>query len=144
MKKLLFFLFILIFSINEIYSQENFEFNYDADGNMIARRLIVEHVSQATAKTVEKNLTGNEREGLDNRKITIFPNPTHGRIVLSILPLDTNSEGTYTLYDSSGRLLKTNKIDSEISEIEIIGNTGIYLLDIRIDEEISQWKIIRQ
>ncbi|MDD6209950.1 MAG: T9SS type A sorting domain-containing protein [Bacteroidales bacterium] len=144
MKTLLFFLTILTFSVSTAYSQGNYEFLYDADGNMTTRRLAVQRISRVAAEAPQDDPVDDNTDFLQDRKITIYPNPTRGRITLSVSPLDATIESTYALYDSSGRLLDTNRIDSETTGIEITGTPGIYLLDVKIGDEVSQWKIIKQ
>jgi hypothetical protein len=81
---------------------------------------------------------------LPESKITIYPNPTRGCISIEITPFLPDGNRFLRLYDMGGKLLKAQTIESVLTEMEITGSPGIYLLDIHLDGEVSKWKIIKQ
>jgi len=78
------------------------------------------------------------------QKITVYPNPTKGEICVEIDPLNPEEESFVQIFNSSGHLLKTKKIGSKQTYLEISGHPGVYLLNIHLGTNISKWKIIKQ
>jgi hypothetical protein len=117
-------------------------FDYDADGNMQSRYTVTLRSSEMFMEEEEETAI----TGIDffERKITIYPNPTQGRISIEIKPLAPEENNFLRLYDMRGRSIKLQKIESTRTEMDITGNPGIYLLDIHLGEEVSKWKIIKQ
>jgi hypothetical protein len=99
-----------------------------------AAEMITEEEEETAVFTIE----------LPERKITIYPNPTQGHISIEIKPFTAVGNCFLHLYDMSGKQIKSQKMESISTEMEITGNPGIYLLDIHLDGEVSKWKIIKQ
>ncbi|MDD6209888.1 MAG: T9SS type A sorting domain-containing protein [Bacteroidales bacterium] len=116
-------------------------FTYDADGNMESRKVVP--LTNARSAAPEEELQS-ESSQLGEQTITIYPNPTKGRIALEVYPLDTEVKNSYSLMDLSGKLLEQGNIENQITDIHIEGGTGIYLLDVHLGKEVSRWKIIKQ
>jgi hypothetical protein len=134
--------FVLLFvAATGLYGQA-VSFDYDADGNMQSRYT----VTLRSAATVPEEAEETVITGIEflERKITVYPNPTRGRISIEITPLSPEENNFLRLYDMGGKLIKAQKIESVPIEMEIAGNPGIYLLDIHLDGEVSKWKIIKQ
>ena len=144
MKRFLYILicFLLVPVITSIAGVTQYAFEYDDDGNMISRKTVAMPQSYSTSKDAEEPEVKNEQLG--EQSITIRPNPTRGHVALDIFPIDLTVENSFSLYDASGRLMETRHINEETTYIEIIGATGLYLLDIRLGKEVSRWKIIKQ
>ncbi|GHT76485.1 hypothetical protein AGMMS50262_14790 [Bacteroidia bacterium] len=140
MKTTISILLFLSFSIG-LFGQ-NIGFSYDADGNMVSRYEVILH-SPAFA---EEEDTAMDIAAIDfvDTKITIYPNPTKGQITVEITPLNSEEENFLMLYDISGKLIKSQKIVFQNTELEIIGTPGTYLLNIHLGKDVSKWKIIKQ
>ena len=118
-----------------------FAFDYDADGNMTRRYLVVITDGLRSADSEkEENLSVVEKE----HKITIYPNPTSGNITVGITSLDDEKHNFLYLYDVMGKLIETIEIKSELTPVEIKGPSGIYLLNIYLGDSVSKWKIIKE
>lgn len=145
-----------------LFSQK-IEFTYDENGNRLSRMtLTVEQLRSNTVKfpvynpvnlkSVEnakamgiedaaKNSTGIE----EGEMITlVYPNPNKGLIKIDIsnIPLESNNE--MRLYDLSGMELKVKRNFDSYSEIDISQlKDGIYILRIKINNTITDWKIVK-
>lgn len=76
-------------------------------------------------------------------KLTVFPNPTNGLIYLQLEAF--NNDVNYKVYDINGRILKSSKILSQNSEINVSDlNSGIYLLEIASNEGKTIKQFIKQ
>jgi len=116
-------------------------FSYDADGNMTSRQTIV--LTQPKVAVVEEEIEVKSAY-IGEQQISIYPNPTRGQVILEISLLDAAIESSFFLYDSAGQLIENRRIEGEKTAIEIRGEPGLYILDIRLGENTSQWKIIKQ
>ncbi|MEA4967235.1 MAG: T9SS type A sorting domain-containing protein [Bacteroidaceae bacterium] len=133
---------VLLLSYSFIASQTtNVEFNYDADGNMILRKIIV----------VPSNIKGNPNqddvisEEIGQQKIKIYPNPTNGIIKLDISEIDDLLNNYCLIYSLNGTLLLKKKISGSLTEIDLSSyETGSYLMDICLGDKTSRWKVIKQ
>jgi len=131
---------VLLLSISFCVSGQGIAFTYDADGNMESRYVVT--LKSSTSK-LETSTDIISIESAD-QKITVYPNPTKGKICIEISPLNLEEENVMRMYDSAGRLLHTKKIRSERTYMEISGNHGIYLLNIQSGTNVSKLKIIKQ
>ena len=146
MKKFLYvfssFLFVSV--IVAIADTAQYTFGYDADGNMTSRSIVSLKTSTAQSgkQQIEEPIY---RQALaEDLIVTIRPNPTQGQVAVDIFPIDLEVENTFLLYNSSGQLIESRAIDTGTVYIEITGNPGVYLLDLHLGGQTSQWKIIKQ
>jgi hypothetical protein len=100
--------------------------------------------------TLEENVEGEEivpeivSAEVGEQQITVYPNPTKGRILVEIQPLNYEENNVMRLFNSQGQLIETVRLTSEQTTLEIQGSSGVYLLDIHLGNNISRWKIIKQ
>jgi hypothetical protein len=137
-----FLLLLLLITVSAVHGQ-TISFDYDADGNMQSRNAVTLRAAEMIEEEEEEETVVSSIEFLE-RKIKIYPNPTQGRISIEITPAVPKGNSFLRLYDTGGRLIKSEKIETVLTEMEITGNPGIYLLDIHLDGEVSKWKIIKQ
>jgi hypothetical protein len=117
---------------------QNISFDYDADGNMQSRYVVTLRSATMAGEEEEEEEAAASTIELPERKITIYPNPTKGRITIEITPFTPAGNLFLRLYDMGGKLIKSQKVESEQTEMEITGNPGVYLLDIHLDGEVSK------
>ena len=133
---------IFVLSTTFYATGQNVSFDYDADGNMTSRYTVTlrsEQQEDATPQTPEGTTVS-----LDNRTITVYPNPTRGEIFVDISPYDPKEESFLQVYDLSGRLMETRSITSERTRVELRGIAGVYLINIHLGATVSNWRIIKQ
>lgn len=84
-------------------------------------------------------------DGLGNKKITIYPNPTKGQLLVEIQGYEEETSSSLYLYNLSGRLLHTvspanANVPLDLSQYP----AGVYILKIKLGDEVSDWKIIKE
>jgi hypothetical protein len=73
-----------------------------------------------------------------NASIKCYPNP-----VLDILYIQSNQVASnYNVYSIQGKLIQSGKIESNQVDLKTL-ETGLYLLDVKINEEWIRYKIIK-
>lgn len=125
-------------------AQTTVGFTYDADGNMIQRKVVV--IPPKSVKSVHKDtVSAPVSDGIGFQKITIYPVPTKGMFQVAVNLLDSKQNNFFSLYSLSGGKLMQQKITSESTDIDISTYPpGTYLLDVYLGEKVSRWKVIKQ
>ena len=149
MKKLITFLTIALCAISYNAVSQSVNFSYDADGNMSSRTVVTlksadfysdDIEAEAEAEFLPEIVTAE----LGAQKIIVYPNPTRGRILVEIQPLNYEDKNFMRLFNSQGQLIETAQITSEQTPLEITGSAGVYLLDVHLGTNVSKWKIVKQ
>jgi hypothetical protein len=80
-----------------------------------------------------------------NQPISIYPNPTEGKIIISSPP-DISSPYRIVIYDISGRLITGFTMNSNTQAFDVSGFTaGIYICRLEAENGlVYRGKIIRQ
>lgn len=150
MKSLVSFFLIIIGLCVTIhgYSQTiNYTYGYDASGNRISRNAIYlrsAHITSDTLSIIKAKQSEAIKEMIDNRQITIYPNPTKGLLTVDI-PLNEGDIARISLYDIQGRVILDLKNVGSTTELDLSGQpSAIYLLRIFINNKPMTWKIIKQ
>jgi YD repeat-containing protein len=81
----------------------------------------------------------------DNEIITIvYPNPSNGLIKIDISNMPMSSKNEMRLYNLSGLELIVNRNFDSHTEIDISNlQDGIYILRIKINERVFDWKVVK-
>jgi YD repeat-containing protein len=145
MKQILLFCLLLglVFSSTNIFSQ-TINYTYDNAGNRTGRDTIQiggrAPLKSATMQKVIKD------ETFAKHSIKIYPNPTHGLIEIE-LPEDpdNNSRILLIVSDIRGRVIINKPHDANRITLDLSSQpNGLYILNIKKGNLISQWKIIKQ
>jgi hypothetical protein len=147
---------ILFFTVYGLRGQAKVAYTYDASGNRTSKIIILpvsnksikdttSHSDAELSKQFSEMENNFEFEKLSEGKIKVYPNPTEGAIMLRIENIH-NFEGTsFQLYNSSGNLIKTGTINSDLLGLDLSGNSpGLYILKISRQEEKLEFKIIKK
>jgi len=105
------------------------------------------------------HVTRDERDNRDGRddkyfvekiaqtEIKIYPNPTTEKITLEFScggVVETQCIASLRLYSLSGQLLQEQLVHSETTTISLAGMpAGVYILKVRINDSVEDWKIIK-
>lgn len=141
-------LIIALFSLLSYMLQaQGFEYSYDDAGNRIQRKVLelksAEQQDNATAKASADDAFFNEEMGMYD--VNVFPNPATSSINISISGDNTAEDMLIELRDLQGRLLYSQKAILGTSKLDLSNHAaGAYVLHIRIGEELSVWKIIKE
>ena len=140
-----------MFSINSI--AQSIEYTYDNAGNRIARKIIPaqpEQVQQENEDSTEVNEDETKNpevyeDFIAKQELKIYPNPTRGKLKIEMVNYNADATGTIQVYDLSGRLVLNLSTIQQSMEIDITSQpAGQYIMIIVIDQQKSEWKIIKQ
>lgn len=143
MKRLSFIFIILLTLTSHCFSQGNVRFTYDASGNRISRTIVLS--SKRSIRKSESSTANVFTELLSERKITIAPNPTNGYLKVIISGITDVDDCSLSIYSAGGQLISDNQDVRESTELDLSNHpNGYYVLKIKINDEISSWKIIKK
>jgi hypothetical protein len=128
----------------EGFSQNTYEFGYDAAGNRVSRTVIL-FKSATTGKGASASVAENplmEKVGIHTARI--YPNPTKGVLHIELV-VESNQEASVSVYDFNGKLIRNRhsvrgSYDANISSFP----SGTYILRITIGQESREWKIVKE
>jgi len=133
-------------------AQTTFEYTYDAAGNRTVRNIL-----SLKAATIDTTNTDMPPEKVDVTKknmgtdilgditLNLYPNPTVGKIEVTIENLATESKCEILVFDLKGGLLFNKKGISATSQIDLSSQPqGSYIIKILVDGNVSEWKIIKE
>lgn len=156
-KRIISVIFILFNSC--ILFSQNVAYSYDENGNRLAKTIIVEQLrsnsftfpvlnpkdlksnSEEYAKTKESEEVKSDQEAITT---VVYPNPNKGLIKIDILNMPSNAKTDMRLYNVNGAELIVKRNFENYSEVDITKfKEGTYILRIKINETIFDWKIIK-
>lgn len=139
---------ILILSSSENLFSQTIQYEYQANGSRILRHPILLKSTSNGKDSSDFNVQDNEDKistNLGQRDIKIFPNPTRGILFININLVNQDEKVNYTLYSQVGTILETRRGLSSNFEITMDSlPPGQYILILGINNEESQWTIIKQ
>ncbi len=151
-------------------SGQTVAFIYDDNGNMVSRILVVEQLrsktvsfpvndpktlksfeySKGSSITDEASVSDqSEEEKLsaedDKIIVVVYPNPNKGLLNIDISNRLTNSKNELRIYDFTGMEILSRKDFENHLEIDISRcKDGIYIMRIKINDKVFDWKIIKK
>jgi hypothetical protein len=120
-----------------------FEYDYDASGNRERREFI-----QLKSATVPGGTGLSEQQeiledALDGHEIKIYPNPTKGKITVSIAGLE-KEPARVLVFSPQGRLIANKKFTGPENTVDLSAQpAGMYLMKIMVGELSTDWKIVK-
>lgn len=114
---------------------QSVEYGYDACGNRVARQLVLDETDPQDDFAEEQ---------LGAAQVRIYPNPTYGRIKVTIHCAD-EQQGSIEVFDTRGnRAIDFRNIGRE-NDIDLSSQPGgVYLLRLSLADDVSTWKIIKK
>ena len=155
--KIILIAFLAIVSFNSLAQTIEIAYDYDEAGNRIKREYkvipvapVVETESESTsdkeateAGTVATIEVYNDL--VATKQFNIYPNPTRGKLRIDMLNYSRNTQGSIQIFDLSGRLVGQIKNLSSSMELDITNEpAGSYIIAIIVDNEKSEWQIVKQ
>jgi hypothetical protein len=142
-KAIKFIAFLLLMSSATISEAQTTQFSYDVAGNRIKREIILQKSSSANIDTAFYSKPVTEMMG--KMKITIYPNPTRGQLSVEIANIPAGASGEIKIYNIAGNIIYYQKTLGPLNPFDFsIYPTGIYVLYIKVGQNESKWKIIKQ
>ncbi|NDW19296.1 T9SS C-terminal target domain-containing protein [Dysgonomonas sp. 216] len=138
-----------------VYENKKISYSYDASGNRIGRSIVLETSPglrsaafdrESQEETVyEETFEYQIDNELQDANILIYPNPTHGQLAVEINNVPQEMVGEVYLIKGNNQLIskKTIRADQKTEFDLTTQNPGVYLLNIKIGNSISTWKIIK-
>ncbi|NOY38045.1 MAG: T9SS type A sorting domain-containing protein [Chlorobi bacterium] len=136
-----------------LFGQSSFDYLYDPAGNRISRTVVVGGGTEkslsifdpSTGKVKDEAILKSLEEQLGEIKITVYPNPNRGEMVVQIQNLPRKVSSSVKVYDAGGKLIMEKKNLQPYTQVDITGSPpGIYFLKISIGKEVSEWKVIKK
>lgn len=134
---------VLAASLPALAQTKVFEYTYDASGNRTQREFI-----QLKSATVPGGAGLSEQQeiledALGDRGIKIYPNPTRGKITVSISGLE-KEPARVLVFSPQGRLIADKKFTGPENTVDLSAQpAGMYLMKIMVGELSTDWKIIK-
>ncbi len=143
MKKVIWLIIIVVWFCFKLHAQATYEYTYDNAGNRTARHVVVLRSMQTSGSNDSTALQ--ETAMLGEMQIGVMPNPTAGKLQIDITNLPENAEGGIIVWDlQSKEMLKQEGIYANNS-IDLNGQPkGIYLMQIRVGNKKSEWKVVKE
>ena len=127
------------------------KYRYDASGNQVSREKTIMLGSlpgpgSGSGETVTKVEIPSYEDLFNERKITIYPNPTKGMLRIDITGDELPGDAMIFIYNSSGTTVRQMNKITESNIVDISSQpTGVYIMRVIIDkEQVSTWKIIKE
>ena len=145
MKKILIqflFIFGLLGALNA--QTQKISYLYDAAGNRSDR--IIDYDSQQSPQHAKQAQPAQYEDKLfGDKQVIIYPNPTEGQVTVEIQNYDAATTGSISISTVNGRLLQQAEIIAAQTPLDISAQPdGMYLFVIRIDGQVSTWKILKK
>lgn len=120
-----------------------FEYDYDASGNRTQREFI--QLKSAIVPGGE-SLSEEQKileDTLDGHGIKIYPNPTKGKITVSISGLE-KEPARVLVFSPQGKLIADKEFTGPENTVDLSAQpAGMYLMKIVIGELSTNWKIVK-
>jgi hypothetical protein len=152
MKKALLTLIALLFLLQG-KSQITYTYTYDASGNRTKRVSVTvkslggESIYNQETRELKDTYTASEslEDHLDDRVITLYPNPTRGELVLRINPLPENPLGKITVFGIDGRQYFIFSNLSEYNDLDLTDlNPGNYIILLELNGQRTTYEVIKE
>lgn len=127
---------------NNLSAQTKVCFQHDASGNRTNRSVCFKCIAATSDSiTVSQPII----ESFGKMQIILYPNPTKGHLTINIANMPDNATGEIILSDMIGRLLIKQCTNRGTTQLDLSSHpTGLYVLKIRIDDKVSEWKVIKE
>ena len=151
MKNNLSLLTVFFFLSSTMISFAQTSFQYDANGNRIARIINLGKKDVLADAAINDSLQGETelpkpmQETIGEATVNIYPNPTQGLLILESQGFAIDKLPEYEVYTLSGSLLMRVEATENRQQIDLSNEpAGIYLLRIKSGSLQREWKIIKQ
>ena len=140
---------LMLLSTLPVFSQ-TLNYTYDVAGNRTARTIMsVAKAPQAPQVTKELETVTELSNVITEKDFLVYPNPTQGHFTVEINNMPHDMKGEAYLYDSNGRFIEKKSIHSHHLHNKLNFNishksAGMYVLNIRLEENTFTWKIVKK
>lgn len=134
---------VLAASLPALAQTKVFEYEYDASGNRTQREFI-----QLKSAAVPGGESFSEEQkiledALEGHEIKIYPNPTKGKITVSIAGLE-KEPARVLVFSPQGRLIADKEFTGPENTVDLSAQpAGMYLMKIVVGGLSTDWKIVK-
>jgi len=140
--KTILLIFLAVFYLQSLYSQNTISYGYDNAGNRTSRTIEMPGLKSATQ---DEQPSAFHSEMLSDIELRIYPNPTDGLLKVEIHNLPIDQTADILLYNLSGKLMSSHRGISDFVTVDISDQpAGTYLLKIVAGTYQTEWKIIKK
>lgn len=134
-------------------AQYDYSFTYDEAGNRTRRAILLKSTSGGESifdESLEKLREDFEPEksfndNISEQEIIIYPNPTMGELVIQVKNMKEDVESFVQVFDVAGKEVLYEPDISEYTPVNLSDQRGgVYVLIIKIGDEISRWKVVKE
>jgi len=128
-------------------------YDYDAAGNRVLRTIIpMNQAPPAPQDSLETNSSVAKNSQIEfyvekvaQVEIKLYPNPTTEKFTLEISQWGNLQTGNFKLYSLTGQLLQDHPVHSATTTISLANlSKGAYILKVHINNQVEDWKVIKQ
>lgn len=132
----------ILFSLTTDVFAQKMEYTYDATGNRIKKEIVLGEDDGDLGEGYRKKLVF--EDVISEEIIKIYPNPTKGVLKIE-LPDALLENSSIRLLNLTGNVIIEQNNMTKINELNITNEAkGNYILQLISNEEVSNWKIIKQ
>ncbi len=145
-KKLILTVVSLFFSCI-LYSQTNFSFDYDANGNRIKREVIVIPSKMAYSEMPNDSIVDDKStiNIIERDDIKIYPNPTKGDLNVEMNTTSDIQKIQINIISIKGQLLYNTDVVQRAYNLDLSSFAqGAYILIMQVNDKKYEWKIIKE
>lgn len=126
--------------------QGSVTFSYDANGNRILRSITFERVGGNGENASGKGApVASAKDAFVNLEVSIYPNPTHDRVLLSVGDNRRETPVNARLATLAGATLWEGTVTCDVESIDLSGQaSGVYLLELNAEGERHVWKVVKR
>lgn len=128
------------------YSQTNFSFDYDANGNRITREIIVLKSQITKSENIQDTILQDlSSQVIKKDDIKIYPNPTRGNLKIELNINSDIEKIQINIINVKGQLVyKTNELENSYTINLSSEPKGAYILIMQVNDKRYEWKIIKE
>ncbi|MFO7657714.1 MAG: T9SS type A sorting domain-containing protein [Bacteroidales bacterium] len=132
---------LLVMITAGVTKSQTIYYGYDASGNRTSRSITLQKSTQQNNQNEQQKFA----DRLGEQDILIYPNPVKSEVLIEIPSLKADEFAALTIYDQGSRLIYQNEKAQCHTSVNLSDKVaGIYFLIIRIGQETTQWKIIKE
>lgn len=149
MKHKVLLLLAFLFLNFSLLSGQTIHYDYDDSGNRQIRYIVLGKGNASSAefsKKYEEEVKAVKYEDEQEEfTVKIYPNPTRSNLTVKITGLLPDETVNYKLFTQSGLLLIQKIKNSHQFSIDMDSYpSGLYLLNLEVQDKISHWKILKE
>ncbi len=141
MNRIIVIIVLVLFSV--VAKGQSIVFTYDESGNRLSRELYVEQLKSLILNFPVQEKLLNDTIVADP-SILVYPNPSKSYVFLEVKELAQDNLLSFILYNLQGEILIEEPHGNYFNSIDLTGiQKGIYILRVKIDKKIFDYKIIK-